>query len=147
MSENILKVDEMVVEFGTSRSITDLLTGRKARSVRAVDGVSMTIGRGETLGLVGESGSGKSTIGRAILGLNEPTHGTILFDGAVASTRADLRRRMQMVFQDPYSSLNPRLRIGDAIAEVLRFHSIVPRDETEAEVRRLLSLVGLPQSV
>ncbi|QIE56750.1 ABC transporter ATP-binding protein [Pikeienuella piscinae] len=146
MTAPMLEVKDVVVEFGKSRSVADMLTGRKARAVRAVDGVSLVIRRGETLGLVGESGSGKSTVGRAILGLNQPTRGEIRFDGSDAAIRKDLRRRMQMVFQDPYSSLNPRFRIGDAIAEALRFHAIVPPEQTDAEMRRLLSLVGLPQS-
>jgi oligopeptide/dipeptide ABC transporter ATP-binding protein len=139
-----LFADDVVVEFAKPRSLADVLTGRKARAVRAVDGVTLTIDAGQTLGLVGESGSGKSTIGRAILGLNKPVKGTIEFEGKLVSSRPDIRRRMQMVFQDPYSSLNPRLRIGDAIAEVLRFHKIVPDDGVAAEVQRLLSVVGLP---
>lgn len=138
-----LVVEDLVVEFAKSRTLADLVTRRPASAVRAVDGVSLSVRAGETLGLVGESGSGKSTIGRAILGLNEPLSGTIHFDGRPTHSRRDLRRRMQMVFQDPYSSLNPRLKIGDAIGEVLRFHSIVPKQDVDREVRRLLSLVGL----
>jgi oligopeptide/dipeptide ABC transporter ATP-binding protein len=107
---------------------------------------------GETLGLVGESGSGKSTIGKAILGLNQPKRGTIRFEGKTFAERdereqAAFRRRVQIVFQDPYSSLNPRLKIGSAVAEVLRFHAIVPPAEIQAEVLRLLSLVGLSASM
>lgn len=142
-----LSVDNLVVEFAKTRTLTDLLTGRQATVVRAVDGVSFVVPTGETLGLVGESGSGKSTIGRAILGLNTPVSGRIDFDGQPAHERSDLRRRMQMVFQDPYSSLNPRLKIGDAVAEVLRFHTIVPKHEVGREVNRLLSLVGLPTAM
>jgi oligopeptide/dipeptide ABC transporter ATP-binding protein len=139
-----LFVDDIVVEFVKPRSLADVLTGRKARAVRAVDGVTFAVEAGQTLGLVGESGSGKSTIGRAILGLNKPVKGRVEFEGELAASRADIRRRMQMVFQDPYSSLNPRLKIGDAIAEVLRFHKIVPQEGVAAEVQRLLSVVGLP---
>jgi oligopeptide/dipeptide ABC transporter ATP-binding protein len=116
--------------------------------VRAVDGVSLAVDSREVLGLVGESGSGKTTVGRAILGLYPATVGRILFKGQDLSAlrRAALssfRRKVQMVFQDPYSSLNPRLPIGDAIAEVLRFHRIVPESEIGTEVQRLLGLVGL----
>ncbi len=143
----MLAVDGLVVEFAKPRTLADLATRRRATAVRAVDGVSFSVPPGETLGLVGESGSGKSTIGRAILGLNRPLSGRIDFDGQPAHEQPDLRRRMQMVFQDPYSSLNPRLKIGDAVAEVLRFHAIVPKQEIDREVCRLLSLVGLPAAM
>ncbi|MGE0240226.1 MAG: ABC transporter ATP-binding protein [Parvibaculaceae bacterium] len=139
-----LAVDDVVVEFAKPRSLADVITGRKPRAVRAVDGVSFAVHPGETLGLVGESGSGKSTIGRAILGLNTPVKGQISFEGKLIVSRAHLRRRMQMVFQDPYSSLNPRLTIGSAIAEVLSFHEIVAKADVPREVGRLLALVGLP---
>ena len=150
MSENpSLVVEDLVIEFAKSRSLADVVTGTHPPSVRAVDGVSLTVQDGETLGLVGESGSGKSTIGKAILGLYRPNRGTIRFEGKTFAERdereqAAFRRRVQIVFQDPYSSLNPRLKIGSAVAEVLRFHAIVPPTEIEAEVQRLLSLVGLP---
>ncbi|MGE3874233.1 MAG: ABC transporter ATP-binding protein [Parvibaculaceae bacterium] len=140
-----LVVDDAAIEFAKPRSLADMITGRRPRAVRAVDGVTFAVHSGETLGLVGESGSGKSTIGRAILGLNKPVRGEISFEGKpIANRRAELHRRLQMVFQDPYSSLNPRLTIGSAIAEVLSFHQIVAKAEVPGEVRRLLSLVGLP---
>ncbi|MDQ7250355.1 ABC transporter ATP-binding protein [Dongia sedimenti] len=144
-----LVVEDLVVEFAKPRSLADMVTGTHPPTVRAVDGVSLTVAAGQTLGLVGESGSGKSTIGKAILGLNRPARGSIRFEGKAFAERdpagqAEFRRRVQMVFQDPYSSLNPRLRIGSAIAEVLRFHGIVPEQEIAGEVLRLLSLVGLP---
>jgi len=147
-----LIVEDLVVEFAKSRSLADLATGTYPPTVRAVDGVSLSVRPGETLGLVGESGSGKSTIGKAILGLNHPKRGSIRFEGKTfaerdAHAQAAFRRRVQMVFQDPYSSLNPRLKIGSAIAEVLRFHAIVPETEVQAEVLRLLSLVGLPSAM
>jgi peptide/nickel transport system ATP-binding protein len=150
--EPSLVVEDLVVEFTKSRSLADMVTGTHPPSVRAVDGVSLTVENGETLGLVGESGSGKSTIGKAILGLNQLKRGTIRFEGKTfagrdAREQAAFRRRVQMVFQDPYSSLNPRLKIGSAIAEVLRFHAIVPAAEVDAEVLRLLSLVGLPAAM
>jgi ATPase components of various ABC-type transport systems, contain duplicated ATPase len=144
----LLEIERLVVQFSKSRSAVDLALGRRASVVRAVDDVSLTVAPREVLGLVGESGSGKTTIGRAILGLHRPSAGHIRFEGqdVAALDGAGLRkfrRRVQMVFQDPYSSLNPKLPIGGAIAEVLRFHQIVPAGEVDAEVRRLLGLVGL----
>ena len=127
------------------------LWGKAHAFVRAVDGVSLAIRRGETLGLVGESGSGKTTLGRLILRLLDASAGEVYFnrfdlaqlDGA--ALRA-LRRRMQIVFQDPYSSLNPRLRAGDIIAEGLRIHRLARGDEIGRRVARLLDRVGLPAS-
>jgi oligopeptide/dipeptide ABC transporter ATP-binding protein len=147
-----LTVENLVVEFAKPRALADILTGRKPRAVRAVDDVSLTVDAGETLGLVGESGSGKSTIGRAILGLKQPLSGRIAFEGKTFAEqnedeRAAFPRRVQMVFQDPYSSLNPRMKIGRAIAEVLRFHKIVAEAGVDAEVNRLLDLVGLPPAM
>jgi peptide/nickel transport system ATP-binding protein len=122
--------------------------GRASGALRAVDGVSFEVDRGETLGLVGESGSGKTTTGRATLRLIEPTAGTIVFDGA--DVRAldreglrRLRRRAQIVFQDPFGSLNPRMTIGHAIREVLDVHSLA-RGRAGQRVEELLDLVGLP---
>jgi peptide/nickel transport system ATP-binding protein len=119
------------------------------RPVRAVDGVSFTIRQGETLGLVGESGSGKSTVGRAVLRLLEPTEGSVQFKGReIAHLRSGellpLRRKMQMIFQDPYASLNPRMRIGSVLAEGLNTHKLVKgATERKARVAELLSMVGL----
>jgi peptide/nickel transport system ATP-binding protein len=113
-----------------------------------VDDVSFTIDRGETFGLVGESGSGKTTTGRCILRLVEPSSGDVIFDGrdVLALSRRDLRRArrdMQIVFQDPYSSLNPRMRVGDIVEEPLIIHELGSRAERQARVRQLLTLVGL----
>jgi oligopeptide/dipeptide ABC transporter ATP-binding protein len=121
---------------------------RPGPPVRAVDGVSFEIGRAQTLGLVGESGCGKSTVGRTLLRLQEPTSGRAVFDGAdvFALDRGDLRRlrrRMQIVFQDPYSSLNPRMRIGSAVAEGIEIHRLVPKAEIPGRVAALLEEVGL----
>jgi ABC-type oligopeptide transport system ATPase subunit len=116
--------------------------------VRAVDDVSFTIERGETFGLVGESGSGKTTTGRCILRLIEPTSGEVIFDGrdVLALSRGDLRRArrdMQIVFQDPYSSLNPRMRVTDIVEEPLVIHKLGTKTERRTRVRELFELVGL----
>jgi peptide/nickel transport system ATP-binding protein len=120
------------------------------RKVHAVDGVDLTVWRGETVGLVGESGCGKSTIARLVTRIHEPTGGTIRFQGtdishASAADIRPLRRRLQMIFQDPYASLNPRMSVGDILAEPLRFHGLTGNDgDTRARVAELLDLVGLP---
>ncbi len=122
--------------------------GRTAPMLKAVDGISFTLVRGETLGLVGESGCGKSTTARLILRLVEPTGGSIQLDGrdllgcAGEELRA-LRREMQIVFQDPLSSLNPRMSVGTNLAEPLRFHRVGTRRERRDEARRMLDVVGL----
>jgi oligopeptide/dipeptide ABC transporter ATP-binding protein len=116
--------------------------------VRAVDGVSLAIVRGETLGLVGESGCGKSTLARTLLLLEEPTSGEILFDGAPLTVRdaTRLRRSAQMVFQDPYASLPPRMRVAKILADPLTIHGVAS-SEIPARVRRLLREVGLKEDV
>lgn len=116
-----------------------------------VDNVSFSISRGETLGLVGESGSGKSTIARMVLGLVEPTSGSVLFDGqsitgATQRSLRPLRRRMQVVFQDPFAALNPRMRVRDIIAESLVIHHACPRSEQRPRTAELLRAVGLDDS-
>ncbi len=126
-----------------------LVLDRHVGDIRAVDDISLTIARGETVGLVGESGCGKSTVGRTILRLYKPTAGRILFDGRDISQLSDnelrpLRRRMQMVFQDPYASLNPRHSVGRIVGEPLRSHGLATRREADARVRDLLHIVGLP---
>ena len=146
-----LEVEHLTVEFASTGGIAGLM-GRAPSVVRAVDDVSFAIAPGETLGLVGESGSGKTTVGRALLRLNRPTAGRMILDGQDIATlpkaeRAALPRRIQMVFQDPYGSLNPRFSVEKALAEVLAFHAIVPRPEIGREVRRLLGLVGLSASL
>ena len=122
---------------------------RTVAEVQAVDDVSLTLRRGRTLGLVGESGSGKSTVARMLVGVERPTAGQVLVDGEDVSTmsrsaRRDLRRRVQMVFQDPYTSLNPRMSIGEIVGEPFRIHrDAVPPGGRERAVRELLDLVGL----
>jgi oligopeptide transport system ATP-binding protein len=122
-------------------------------AVRAVDGVSFTVNQGETFGLVGESGCGKTTIGRCILQLERPTAGQVVFAGQelTALTEARLRvirRQMQVIFQDPYSSLNPRMTVGQILAEPLKVHGIVPRRaERRQRVAELVAEVGLPSAL
>ncbi|HEU5304845.1 MAG TPA: ATP-binding cassette domain-containing protein, partial [Gemmatimonadales bacterium] len=124
------------------------LFGRGGPPVRAVDGVSFEVERGETLALVGESGCGKSSVGRTILRLQEPTAGQALYDGIDIfsldrKTLREQRRHMQIIFQDPYSSLNPRMTIGAAIAEGIEIHRLSPRAEIPGRVASLLEEVGL----
>ncbi len=128
--------------------ITEGLFRREIGTVKAVDGVDLEIGQGETLGLVGESGCGKSTLGRVILGLEPPTEGRVLFDGQDLSAVGveklhQVRRRMQIIFQDPYSSLNPRQTVGRIIGEGLIIHDIGTPVERKETVRRIMEVVGL----
>jgi len=145
----LLEVHDLTKCFPLTRS-TGPFT-RAVDQVRAVDGVDLTLEAGETLGLVGESGCGKSTLGRCLLRLIEPTGGSITFDGRdllalppEALRRA--RREMQIVFQDPFASLNPRMSVGSILEEPLRVHQIVPAGQVRAEVARLLDQVGLAQT-
>jgi len=134
-------------------SISDLTTsyGAGDGAVRAVDGVTLHIDAGETVGLVGESGCGKSSLGKSILRLVEPTSGRITFDGAElrelpGRALRSQRRRLQMVFQDPFASLNPRHTVGDILATPLKVHGIGRRDERRRRVADMLDRVGLPSS-
>lgn len=120
----------------------------KGQVLKAVDNINLTLKRGETLGLVGESGCGKSTVGRTIVRLYDPTEGKILFEGQdIAPLRGarlkDYRRKMQMIFQDPYASLNPRMTVGDIIGEALDIHKLAAGGQREQRVMELLRLVGL----
>ncbi|UQZ83783.1 Oligopeptide transport ATP-binding protein OppF [Paenibacillus konkukensis] len=144
MSEPLVQVKRLKKYFPVHQGIL----GRKTGDVKAVDGVDLAIRRGETFGLVGESGSGKSTIGRTLLRLTEKTEGEVKFAGIdlfslPAKELRGLRPRMQMVFQDPYGSLNPRIRIGDAIGEALLDHGIASKAEARELVLETLALCGL----
>ena len=143
--EELLQVNAVEMHFPVTRGI---VLQRKIGAVKAVDGVSFEVGRGETLGVVGESGCGKSTLGRVITRLLEPTGGTVQFDGHDIShlSRAKmrpLRRDIQMIFQDPYSSLNPRHNIGTIITAPMEIQGIKPAGGTKKRVQELLELVGL----
>ena len=140
----LLSVRDLTKHFPIKRGVF----GRVAGAVRAVDGVSFDVAPAETLALVGESGCGKSTTGRAILRLIEPTSGSVQFDGEDvlaldASGLRKLRRRMQIVFQDPFSSLNPRMSIGAIVREGLTIHNLAEGSAADARVRQLLEEVGL----
>jgi oligopeptide/dipeptide ABC transporter ATP-binding protein len=142
--EPLLAVRDLVKHFPIRRG----LLGREVGRVRAVDGVSFDVRRGEVLGLVGESGCGKTTTGRCILRLIEPTSGTVRFDGRDITRLSrrelrPLRSQMQIVFQDPYSSLNPRLTVGSMLGEALTIHGLARGARARARVAELLELVGL----
>ena len=146
MSENgaILKVDDLRKEFPVR---SGFLVERVTHTVNAVDGVSFEIQEGRTLGLVGESGSGKSTTGYCILQLIKPTAGSVRFQGKELTKMGreevrKMRREMQIVFQDPYSSLDPRMTVGDIVAEPLEVHGVGSRRGRRARVRELLDVVG-----
>jgi oligopeptide transport system ATP-binding protein len=141
----LLQVEKLVKYFPIMRGI---IFQKQVGKVHAVDGVSFDIFRGETLGLVGESGCGKSTTGRAILQLHKPTSGKVMFEGVdlvtlEAGELRKMRRKMQMIFQDPYASLNPRMTIGKIIGEPLRLHGLANQKESDEQVVELLELVGL----
>ena len=143
MTPPLLEVRDLVKHY----SATGFLA-RKGPPVRAVDGVSFTVGKAETLGLVGESGCGKSTVGRTILRLLPATAGTVTWEGSDllaldALALRKVRRKMQIIFQDPYSSLNPRMTVGDAIAEGIEIHRLAPSADIPGRVAQLLEEVGL----
>src|ERR1700759_1152967 len=147
MSDAFLEIKELKAHFPVERGI---IFRREIGTVKAVDGVTLTLRKGEILGLVGESGCGKSTLGRSILQLIRPTSGAVLLEGEnLTDLRgAKLRRArasFQMVFQDPYASLNPRFTVFDTLAEAIQAHRTVARPELKPRVLELLTKVGLTQ--
>ena len=146
MSEPIaLTVRDAVCLFDVSPPFLDrVLSGARRRVLRAVDGVSFTVRRGRTLGVVGESGCGKSTLARMIVGLQPPTAGTLRLEDMPLADGSLARPRVQMIFQDPYASLNPRWRVGDIVAEPIRELKLLPDEAAvQARVAQLLETVGL----
>lgn len=144
-NDTLIEVRDLKMHFPLTQGI---VFQRVIGHVRAVDGISFSIERGKTLGLVGESGSGKTTIGRTIVRLYKPTSGQMLFGGQDLATLhgedlRQLRRRVQMVFQDPFASLNPRFTIGSLIAEPMYIYKVAPRDEIRERTMELLKVVGL----
>ena len=148
----LLEVEHLCKWFPLKRTAGDVLQRKEKRYLKAVNDVSFQLFKGENLGLVGESGCGKSTLARTILRLYEPTSGTILLNGTdISHMKGDalrrLRPQMQMIFQDPYSSLNPRMSVYDTIAEMLRVHKVVPAEELPARVEQLLTMSGLTMDI
>jgi oligopeptide transport system ATP-binding protein len=141
----LLQVDNLVKHFPITQGI---IVQKQVGAVRAVDGISFDVYPGETLGLVGESGCGKSTTGRTVIQLFRPTSGSVHFDGVdLVNLKGEelrkMRRKMQMIFQDPYASLNPRMTIGEIIGEPLIVHKVASQKEVDHRVANLLELVGL----
>jgi len=146
--EPLIRTEGLRVHFPITQG---LIVERRVGAVRAVDGVSLDVRRGETVGLVGESGCGKSTFARAVIRLVDATDGRIFFEGTdITRLSGDalrrMRRRMQMIFQDPYASLNPRMTIGSMLAEPLRVHGIASGAEARRRVQELVEIVGLPRN-
>ncbi len=143
----VIQAKDVVKHFAKRQSLFDRLRKREVFNVPAVDGVSLHMVAGETLGLVGESGCGKSTLGRTLVGLYTTSSGSIELGGKVVGEERTLeeRRNVQMVFQDPFSSLNPRMTVGQVLREAITFHKLVPDDKVEERCLELLSLVGLPK--
>ena len=146
MSDHLLRAENLEITFGGRRG----WLGRRGEAVKALRGVSVRIGRGETVGIVGESGSGKTTLGRALLRLADVSAGRIVFDGREIThldegAMRPLRRRMQLIFQDPMASLNPRHRIGRIVTEPMLFHGVAASAaEAEARARAIFERFGLP---
>lgn len=146
----VMQIRDLHLRFPLSRSLVDYASGRPGRVVKALNGISLDLIKGEALGVVGESGCGKSTLARCIVRLHAPSEGTIEFEGQDVfgeQNRSDrtYNRRVQMMFQDPYSSLNPRMTAGQILAEALNVHNMRPEAEIPARVVELLDLVRLPQ--
>jgi oligopeptide transport system ATP-binding protein len=143
-AEALLALAGIHVDYPVAGSAFDRLRGRPPALLRAVDGVDLALARGEALGLVGESGSGKTTLARVVVGLQEATAGEVRVDGQAIEARRPpaLARRIAIVFQDPYSSLDPRMTVGDIVSEPLEVHGVGTRRNRRARVRELLDVVG-----
>ncbi|MCB1971786.1 MAG: ABC transporter ATP-binding protein, partial [Geminicoccaceae bacterium] len=153
ITDPLVEVQGLAKYFDVSKPFLNrVFEGAPRRILRAVDGVDIKIPRGETFSLVGESGCGKSTVARTIVGLYRPSRGTVMFEGTDLATltrrsaRMPFHRRVQMIFQDPFASLNPRKTVGSAIAEPMLVHGVCDREEAEIRVTRLLEQVGLDAS-
>ena len=145
----LISVHDLAMTFTRPRSVVDRLTGQPSRIVRALNGVSFAVERGETLGIVGESGCGKSTLARCLVRLHQPDGGRIDYAGIdvlslVGAERRAYNRRVQMVFQDPYSSLNPRLTVRQTLSEAIAFHRLRQGEAIGQRIAELLDLVRLP---
>ncbi len=150
--EIMLKVENLYKWFPLKRTILDAITKKPIRNVKAVDGVSMEVYKGENIGLVGESGCGKSTLAKTIIRLYEPTSGKVNFKGVdftllKGKNLREKRTHIQMIFQDPYSSLNPRMSIKETLVEAIKYHKICEDSEIGLKVNELLDMVSIPRYV
>lgn len=147
-NDEVLRVEHLSMWFPVKRSVIQTVKREPVRYLKAVDDVSMSIGRGVSLGLVGESGCGKSTLAKCILRLYTPTKGSVILNGKdITHLKGEalraVRPQMQMIFQDPYSSLNPRMTVYEIIEEVLSVHHVVPKEQIPAKIEEVLGLCGL----
>ncbi len=146
----VLEVEDLHLHFSLKKNLFDAIRRTQQRKVKALNGVSLEVKRGETLGIVGESGCGKSTLARCLARLYEADKGTIRYDGQEvaakdASALREYNRKVQMMFQDPYSSLNPRMTVRQVLTEALRVHNMRPPEQIKGRITELLNLVRLPQ--
>jgi len=147
LSQAFVEVKDLKKYFPVTKTFVEEVFSRKKEYVRAVDGINFNVSKGDVFGLAGESGSGKTTTGRLLLRLIEPTEGEILFNGVnIQTLRGDelkrFRQHVQVIFQDPYASLNPRMKVGDAIGHPLEIHGLAAREEKRERVLRVLEKVG-----
>ncbi|TKI04325.1 ABC transporter ATP-binding protein [Martelella alba] len=145
----VISVEDAYVTFPVKRTLAERLRRRPARAVQALNGVRLSLRRGETLGVVGESGCGKSTLARALVGLNQTSEGHIRFKntdiaGLRGKARREFNRQVQMIFQDPFGSLNPRMTVRQILAEALRVHRICAKEDIAGRIERLIDMVRLP---